>query len=38
MQVVFEAVQGSSFRSDIGLDDLSFQESPCCKSVEFYEG
>lgn len=35
-QVEFEAVRGSSFRSDIALDDISFEESPCCKSVRFY--
>lgn len=34
-QVVFEAVRGSSFRADMGLDDISFKESPCCKQMHF---
>jgi len=31
--VVFEAVRGSSFRADIGLDDISFKEHPCLEAV-----
>lgn len=33
LQLVFEAVRESSFRSDMGLDDISFKEYPCCKSL-----
>lgn len=32
-QVVFEAVRGGSFRSDIALDDISFQENPCLEAI-----
>lgn len=32
-EVIFEAVRGSSFRADIGLDDISFKESPCLEAL-----
>lgn len=32
-KVAFEAVRGSSFRSDIALDDISFEESPCLEAI-----
>lgn len=35
-QVIFEAVRGSSFRSDIALDDISFKDYPCLEAVGCY--
>lgn len=35
-QLVFEAVRGSNFRADIGIDDISLKESPCLEAVGCY--
>lgn len=29
LQIVFEAIRGSSLRSDIAVDDIVFQAGPC---------
>lgn len=29
VQIVFEAIRGPSLRSDIAIDDVSFQRGPC---------
>lgn len=31
-KVIFEAVRGSDFRSDIALDDVKFEDGPCGKN------
>ncbi|EDO44567.1 predicted protein, partial [Nematostella vectensis] len=30
-QVIFEGVRGKGFYADIAIDDVTFQESQCCK-------
>lgn len=35
VQVEFEAVRGSSFRGDTGLDDIRFTDGPCSKFTVF---
>lgn len=30
-QIIFEAVRGDDFRSDIGIDDVKFEDGPCGK-------
>lgn len=37
MQIIFEAIRGISIRSDIAIDDISFQRGPCKGKINLIE-
>lgn len=37
MQIIFEAIRGISIRSDIAIDDISFQRGPCKGKLNLIE-